>query len=76
MYYKGSMVSLFYATYNTGTFKCCTDVYGVPARAFYFDLDFTSPGGLPPGTPMFRDVETLSYRRCYARTQPIGEGTA
>jgi Tfp pilus assembly protein PilX len=65
MYYKGSMVSLFYATYNTGTFKCCTDVYGVPARAFYFDLDFTSPGGLPPGTPMFRDVETLSYRQVF-----------
>ena len=69
MYYKGSLVSLFYATYNTGTFKCCTDVYGVPTRAFYFDLDFTSPGGLPPGTPMFRDVETLTYRQLFvART--------
>ncbi len=65
MYYKGSMVSLFYATYDTGTFKCCTDVYGVPTRAFYFDLDFTSPGGLPPGTPMFRDVNALSYRQLF-----------
>ena len=63
MYYKGSLVSLFYSTYNTGTFKCCTDVYGVPTRAFHFDLDFTSPGGLPPGTPMFRDVNSLSYRQ-------------
>jgi hypothetical protein len=65
MYYKGSLVSLFYATYNTGTFKCCTVVYGVPARAFHFDLDFTSPGGLPPGTPMFRDVNSLSYRQMF-----------
>ncbi len=65
MYYKGSMVSLFYATYNTGTFKCCTDVYGVPTRAFYFDLDFSNPGGLPPGTPMFRDVNSLSYRQLF-----------
>ncbi len=66
MYYKGSLVSLFYATYNTGTFKCCTTVYGVPTRAFFFDLDFTSPGGLPPGTPMFRDVNSLSYRQLFA----------
>jgi hypothetical protein len=65
MYYKGSLVSLFYSTYNTGTFKCCNTVYGVPTRAFYFDLDFTSPGGLPPGTPMFRDVETLTYRQLF-----------
>jgi hypothetical protein len=66
MHYKGSLVSLFYATYNTGTFKCCTTVYGVPTRAFFFDLDFTSPGGLPPGTPMFRDVNSLSYRQLFA----------
>jgi hypothetical protein len=65
MYYKGSLVSLFYATYGTGIFKCCTDVYGVPTRAFHFDLDFTSPGGLPPGTPMFRDVNALSYRQAF-----------
>ena len=66
MHYKGSLVSLFYATYNTGTFKCCTTVYGVPTRNFFFDLDFSSPGGLPPGTPMFRDVETLSYRQLFS----------
>jgi hypothetical protein len=66
MHYKGSLVSLFYATYNTGTFKCCTTVYGVPTRAFFFDLDFTSPGGLPPGTPMFRDVNSLSYRQLFS----------
>ena len=69
MHYKGSLVSLFYATYNTGTFKCCTTVYGVPTRAFFFDLDFSTPGGLPPGTPMFRDVNSLSYRQLFtART--------
>jgi hypothetical protein len=69
MYYKGSLVSLYYATYNTGTFKCCTDVYGVPTRAFFFDLDFSTPGGLPPGTPMFRDVNSLSYRQLFTTRQ-------
>jgi hypothetical protein len=66
VHYKGSLVSLFYATYNTGTFKCCTDVYGVPTRDYNFDLDFSSPGGLPPGTPMFRDVNSLGYRQLFA----------
>jgi hypothetical protein len=64
--YKGSIVSLYYSTYGTGVYKCCTTVYSPPARNYIFDLDFESPGGLPPGTPMFRDVETLSYRQLFA----------
>ena len=65
MHYKGSLVSLYYATYDTGTFKCCTVVYSVPTRAFFFDMDFSTPGGLPPGTPMFRDVNSLGYRQLF-----------
>jgi hypothetical protein len=63
--YKGSIVSLFYSTYATGIFKCCTTVYDPPTRNYSFDLDFTSPSGLPPGTPMFRDVESLGYRQMF-----------
>jgi hypothetical protein len=63
--YKGSLVSLYYATYGTGIYKCCTTVYSPPTRNDVFDLDFENPGGLPPGTPMFRDVETLSYRQLF-----------
>jgi hypothetical protein len=66
MHYKGSLVSLYYATYNTGTFKCCSAVYSVPTRAFFFDMDFSTPGGLPPGTPMFRDVNSLGYRQLFS----------
>ncbi len=65
LHYKGSLVSLYYATYNTGFYKCCNTVYNPPTRDYYFDLDFTSPGGLPPGTPLFRDVETLGYRELF-----------
>ncbi len=64
--YKGSLASLYYSTYNTGFYKCCTAVYGVPTRNFSFDLDFSVPAGLPPGTPMFRDVESLGYRQLFA----------
>ncbi|HXB67590.1 MAG TPA: hypothetical protein VNY05_05070, partial [Candidatus Acidoferrales bacterium] len=67
--YKGSLVSLYYSTYNTGVFKCCTTVYSPPTRNYSFDADFALPSGLPPGTPLFRDVDTLGYRQLFtART--------
>ena len=66
MHYGGSLVSMYYSTYNTGMFKCCTySVYIPPFRDYYFDTDFTTPQGLPPGTPMFRDVESLGYRQLF-----------
>jgi hypothetical protein len=64
--YKGSLVSLYYSTYLTGVFKCCTTVYSPPVRNYSFDADFALPGGLPPGTPLFRDVDTLGYRQVFA----------
>jgi Tfp pilus assembly protein PilX len=67
--YKGSLVSLYYATYATGTFKCCNLVYNPPNRNYVFDPLFALPSNLPPGTPMFRNVDNLSYRQNqFART--------
>jgi hypothetical protein len=43
--YKGSLVSLYYSTYGTGIYKCCTTVYSPPTRNDVFDLDFENPGG-------------------------------
>jgi hypothetical protein len=64
--YKGSLVSLYYSIYNTGVYKCCTIVYSPPTRNYSFDADFALTGGLPPGTPLFRDVDTLGYRQVFA----------
>jgi hypothetical protein len=61
--YKGSLVSLYWNTYATGTFKCCGLVYNPPLRNFIFDPLFSAPSNLPPGTPMFRNVDNLSYRQ-------------
>jgi hypothetical protein len=66
VHYKGSLVSLYYATYATGIYKCCQTVYEPPTRDYIFDTDFTVPAGLPPGTPLFRDVESLGYRQVFA----------
>jgi hypothetical protein len=64
--YEGSLVSLYYSTYNTGTFKCCAySVYEPPTRNYVFDPDFTQPQNLPPGTPLFRDIDNLSYRQSF-----------
>ena len=61
--YSGSLVSMYYSQYNTGNFKCCTAVYGAPTRNYFFDTMFLNPSNLPPGTPMFQDVVSLSYHQ-------------
>jgi hypothetical protein len=61
--YAGSLVSMYYSEYNTGTFKCCTTVYSPPTRKYYFDVLFLNPNNLPPATPMFQDVVNLSYHQ-------------
>ena len=61
--YAGSMISMYYSQYNTGNFKCCNAVYGAPVRNYFFDTQFLNPANLPPGTPMFQDVVSLSYHQ-------------
>jgi hypothetical protein len=61
--YRGSIVSLFINRQATGTFKYSTQVYNFGLRKFIFDNDFLLPALLPPGTPMFRDVNTLTFRQ-------------
>jgi hypothetical protein len=61
--YAGSMISMYYSQYNTGNFKCCNAVYGAPKRNYFFDTQFLNPANLPPGTPMFQDVVSLSYHQ-------------
>ena len=64
--YAGSMISMYYSQYNTGIFKCCALVYGAPKRNYFFDTLFLDPANLPPGTPMFQDVVSLSYHEGFA----------
>jgi len=66
MNYKGSMVSMYYSTYSTGTDKNGGGtVYSPPTRNYIFDPLFTKPQNLPPGTPLFRDIDNLSYRQSF-----------
>jgi hypothetical protein len=61
--YRGSMVSLFYSRQAVGIYRADANTYGAPTRGYNFDTDFLSPPLLPPGTPMFRDINTLKFRQ-------------
>jgi hypothetical protein len=67
--YRGSMVSLYASRQATGNWKCCVNVYSPPGRGTTFDVEFLQPNLLPPRTPMFRDVNTLTFRQIMRPTQ-------
>jgi hypothetical protein len=64
--YKGSLVSMYYSTYATGVDRDGGGTtYSPPIRTYTFDPLFTQPQNLPPGTPLFRDIDNLSYRQSF-----------
>jgi hypothetical protein len=67
--YRGSIVSFYTSRQAVGTYKCCDVVYGAPSRGYNFDAEFLSPPLLPPRTPMFRDINTLTFRQLLRPTQ-------
>jgi len=58
---------MYYNTYATGTDKNGGGTVYEPAatRNYVFDPLFTKPQNMPPGTPVFRDVDNLSYRQSF-----------
>jgi hypothetical protein len=68
--YKGSLISLHNSRQGIGTYKFPNNhIYTGGTRNFSFDIDFLNPTLLPPGTPMFRDVNTLTFRQILRPTQ-------
>ena len=61
--YRGSIVSFFTNRQAVGLYKCCDVVYKPPTRGYKFDTEFLTPSLLPPRTPMFRDINTLTFRQ-------------
>ena len=61
--YRGSMVSLYFSRQAIGPYRADDNVYAPPTRGYNFDTDFLTPALLPPGTPMFRDINTLKFRQ-------------
>jgi len=61
--YRGAIVSFYTNRQAVGIYKCCDVVYSPPTRGYRFDTDFLTPSLLPPRTPMFRDINTLTFRQ-------------
>ena len=61
--YRGSMVSLFFSRQAVAPYRADANVYAPPDRGYNFDTDFLTPALLPPGTPAFRDINTLKFRQ-------------
>jgi hypothetical protein len=67
--YSGSIVSFYFNTQATGTYKCCAAVYNPPGRGYAFDTNFLTPALLPPRTPAFRDINTLGFTQLILPSQ-------
>ena len=59
--YRGAMITFYNNRQAVGPWQCCRNTYGPPTRAYAFDVDFLDPNQLPPSTPMFRDVNVMSF---------------
>lgn len=67
--YRGSIISFFMSRQGVGTYKCCENVYSPPTRGYRFDTEFLTMALLPPKSPAFRDVNTLTFRQLLRPTQ-------
>ena len=74
--YSGSLVSFYRSRQAVGTYKSGVtlaannrNVFSVTNRLFTFDADFLETPLLPPATPSFRDVNTLTFRQLLRPTQ-------
>ena len=61
--YCGSLINLFNARNNNGSYKNSGIVYNAPDRNWVFDSSFLDPTRLPPGTPYFQYVQTTGFQR-------------
>jgi hypothetical protein len=61
LFYRGSIISMYFNRQGNGIFKCCGTVYTPPSRGYNFDTEFLTPALLPPRTPLFRDVNTTGF---------------
>jgi hypothetical protein len=61
--YVGSIINLFNAHNNNGSYKNSSKVYEPPNRNWTFDTSFLDPTRLPPGTPFFQNIQLTGFQR-------------
>lgn len=61
--FVGSMIPLYHSVQALGQYNANSTIYGAPIRNWAFDVTFTDPLRLPPGTPMFQHIEPTGFRQ-------------
>jgi Tfp pilus assembly protein PilX len=63
--FVGSLIPLYHSTQAMGQYNADSTIYGPPVRNWAFDITFTNPNKLPPGTPMFQYIEPTAFRESF-----------
>jgi hypothetical protein len=63
--FVGSLIPLYRSTQALGPYQADGAIYGAPIRNWAFDITFTDPARLPPGTPLFQYIEPTGFRQIY-----------
>jgi hypothetical protein len=61
--FVGSLIPLYHSTQALGQYNADSTIYGPPLRNWAFDITFTDPNRLPPGTPLFQHVEPTGFKQ-------------
>jgi hypothetical protein len=73
--YAGSFILLYNSTQALGPWSVTNSVnYYPPNRNWAFDITFTDPNRLPPGTPQFQFVQATGFREtpCNGTVTTVG----
>ncbi len=59
----GSLIPLYHSTQALGQYNANSTIYSPPTRDWAFDITFTDPNKLPPGTPLFQHIEPTGFKQ-------------
>lgn len=63
--FVGSLIPLYYSTQAVGPYNANSTIYSPPTRNWAFDISFTDPSRLPPGTPSFEYIMPTGFRQIF-----------
>jgi Tfp pilus assembly protein PilX len=61
--FVGSLIPLYHSTQAVGQYNADSTIYSPPTRDWAFDITFTDPNKLPPGTPLFQHIEPTGFKQ-------------
>jgi hypothetical protein len=63
--FVGSLIPLYHSTQALGQYNAdsTSTIYSPPTRNWAFDITYTDPLRLPPGTPLFQHIEPTGFKQ-------------